>query len=488
MGGSERFENVEFALLAGLGALEDRVRTALEEEVDAGQAAMFVRRFHAVVERLGQLESDDVARVLRVALIGRVFELAHGEGMLPRALRVRAAVDYFYSLGAIRHHSLLREREGRVADSLDTLVERARWTEVADGVRWGRLTGDTEDGPLHANVLVVQPGATRLVAADLRSEVAAGHSFADVVQARGAVAGVSGGFFLYSEPDIAPPSKRFDPVGLLVAKGEVLSPPLFRRGAILQLADGTWCIGRLGLEGVRLETSELSVVLSDINTPSAMKTHAVAFTRAWGRQAPKGSGPSMAVVGRRVVEIAPSDRALAIPLNGLVVTFPEGFPAILKRDDAVAWTLPADERGRQIMEGIAGGPLLLLEGEPHIDMGAEDFLGSAPPQTFSGDETGDQNLLPRLAVGLDAQEALVLVAVDGRNFERALGLSLRGTADLMRALGCTIASNLDGGSSKRMVVDGRIVDLSSTEVVAQGSAPDVKVRPVHTALLLHSAD
>jgi len=474
-------------LLDGLGALKAQVQCALEEEVDAAQAAMFVRRFGAVVERLGHLGSDDVARVLRVALIGRVFELAHGEGMLPRALRVRAAVDYFYSLGAIRHHALLREREGRPADSLDALIARARWRDVANGVRWGRLTGDTEDGPIHANVLTIQRDVARLAAADLRPEVAAGRSFAEVVTDRGAVAGVSGGFFLYSEPDIQAPSERFDPVGLLVAKGEVLSPPLFRRGAILQLSDGCWSIGTPGLSGVRLRTSELSVVLSAVNKPGSMKESAVAFTRAWGRQAPKGLGPSMTVVGRRVVEVAPGGRALEVPLNGVVVTFPEGFPAILKREDTVAWSLPVDEEGRQILEGIAGGPLLLLDGETHIDMVAEDFVGSAPPQTFSGDETGDQNLLPRLAVGLDAQGGLVLAAVDGRNFERALGLSLQGTANLMRALGCELASNLDGGSSKRMVVSGQVVDLPSTEVVAKGDAADVTVRPVHTALLLHPA-
>jgi len=43
--------------------------------------------------------------------------------------------------------------------------------------------------------------------------------------------------------------------------------------------------------------------------------------------------------------------------------------------------------------------------------------------------------------------------------------------------------NLDGGSSKRMWIDGEVVDIPSTEVVA-GAADDLRVRPVHTAILV----
>ena len=48
-----------------------------------------------------------------------------------------------------------------------------------------------------------------------------------------------------------------------------------------------------------------------------------------------------------------------------------------------------------------------------------------------------------------------------------------------------MATNLDGGSSKRMVVQGRALDLASTEIVSEGVAT-VSVRPVHTALLIFS--
>lgn len=135
---------------------------------------------------------------------------------------------------------------------------------------------------------------------------------------------------------------------------------------------------------------------------------------------------------------------------------------------------------------MAGGPLLLEDGRIAMDLRREDFMGTAPPATFSGDETFDNNLLPRMAAGLDEQGRLILCAVDGRNFTRAPGLTLGNTARLMQALGCHTAMNLDGGSSKRMILGDRVLDLPTTELLAGGDPGAAPVRSVHTALLLHA--
>jgi len=126
-----------------------------------------------------------------------------------------------------------------------------------------------------------------------------------------------------------------------------------------------------------------------------------------------------------------------------------------------------------------------------LDLDGEDFLSGVPPATFSGDETGDRNLLPRLAVGLTPEHEVVMAAVDGRNFHQALGMTLRDTAKLMSMLGCVDAVNLDGGSSKRMVLQGRVLDLPTTEVVPAASDSDdgaagaaQPVRPVHTGVFV----
>jgi hypothetical protein len=287
----------------------------------------------------------------------------------------------------------------------------------------------------------------------------------------GASAGISGGFFLYSEPDIAPPSARTDPVGLLVSDGAVLNPPILRRSAL------TWDgqrvgIQELGMAGVVLEQGAARIEVIAADDPARIASGAVSFSRAWGRHSPPAP-QSVAVVGTRVVAVAAGP--LPIPLAGAVIALPH--PAAVSVGP-IRWRLPL-----AIREAMAGGPRLLRGGVPEIDLVAQDFAGSAPPVTFSQDETFDQNLLPRMAAGLTAEGVLVLVAVDGRNFERALGLTLRQTARLCAALGCVEAMNLDGGSSKRMIIGSEAVDLSTTEVVAAPGGPE-RIRPVHSGVLV----
>jgi exopolysaccharide biosynthesis protein len=79
---------------------------------------------------------------------------------------------------------------------------------------------------------------------------------------------------------------------------------------------------------------------------------------------------------------------------------------------------------------------------------------------------------------------LLLAAIDGRNFDRALGMTLSGVARLLATLGCHAVVNLDGGSSKRMVLRGETLDLASTEI--RSGDGSTQMRPVHTGLLLFS--
>ena len=141
-----------------------------------------------------------------------------------------------------------------------------------------------------------------------------------------------------------------------------------------------------------------------------------------------------------------------------------------------------------------GGPILLnTDGRiPNtLSLQSEDFAGSAPPVTFSQDETFDRNLLPRMGAGITSDGSLVLAAIDGRNLERALGLTLRGTSELLSYFGCVTGLNLDGGSSKRMVLrDEGVVCLHTTEIKSKSSEiesnqnGDNKLsRPVYSAIL-----
>ena len=446
------FEALERAVCAT--PIVDALVDDLAIDVDRGQAELFARRVLAVDAFLAA-HGDPIARLLRVGLRHRLAGIL--AATRPHATRVRALADFYYSHGC-RH----RHRIGATA-GLPELVDAVaglRWRAVCDGLEHAEIDGRFAGGPTHVNLLRVDPRRIELEVADLREQAHAGVPFATSVANAGAIAATSGGFFLYSEPDIAAPSRRHDPVGLVVRGGEVVAPPVFARGALWLDADGGAALERIGL--------------TDVTARSArgwVRTLDRAIQRAHAERGP--DAPSFAVVGRTVVAVGVR---LPIPLNGFVV-MRDGLE--VEVGDVLTYAI---DRRPAPHSAIAGGPMLVESGAPVLALRREDFWGSAPPVTFSQDETGDQNLLPRLGVGL-RDGALVFAAVDGRNLDRALGMTLGELARLFVALGCERAVNLDGGSSKRMLVEGQTLDLPSTEVVGE-AALDPSVRPVYSAILM----
>jgi len=469
--GCSSFEELEQRSMVSEVGLEAKIAKALSGEVDAEQAAMFGRRVSGVLGFVATLRHDSSwSRVLRVALCRRVLQILDVSfpptHKPPRALRVRAVADYYFSLAAVEHHRLKRIREGLATQTLQAVVEGAQWNSGA-GYRWATLQAELEEGPFRATDLEMDPAACVVTAEHRVAACGRGEALLDSVREYGAIAAVSGGFFLYSEPDIREPGRRYDPVGLLMTGGRVLHPPCFNRVAFVQRRSGVCEVLRLGLNNLEVRGADQSIVLDGVRYG--------VFTRLDGVVAPSGFS-QIAIEAGQVCAVSETG-GLFVPLNGFVVMallgdgldWPVGAP--------VEYALP--EEPDPIETAMAGGPELLVRGG--IDLARDGFFGTAPPRTFSGDETGDCNLLPRMAVGVRDSGRVVFAAVDGRNFDRALGLTLKSLGDLMRLLGCSTAMNLDGGSSKRIVIDDQVRDLPTTEVVG-GEFKPVGIRPVRTAL------
>lgn len=436
--------------------LAGRIRDELTADVDGHQASMFAARFESVHHLLAADRTPE-ARVLRVGLLERLGQVLD-EGGATRALRVRGVVDYVYSRAALLWHS----RTPGPHRSLDELSRTARFEPVAPGVSFARLAGSTVWGPQHICVLRAEPNRVDMLVVDAWRDWGPDQDLAARVAEAGAVAAFSGGFFLYSEPDIDALCPRHDPVGLLVSEGEVRRPAAVARGALVQDHQAGLSVRVVGPGAHQLRIGD-----GAWSTPTG-----------WVNRARAARARGVAIVGDRVVA---TGHDLAVPLNGLVITDLAGVPVDTSRippGAPVAWRLPG------VQAAMAGGPVLVRDGVVGYDLAAEDFAGTAPPRTFVDDETGDRNLLPRLAAGLAADGTLLVAAVDGRNAQRALGLGLHSLGELMAALGAVQATNLDGGSSKRMVVDGAVVDLPSIGVQGQGVSVE-EVRPLHTAVLLH---
>jgi hypothetical protein len=124
---------------------------------------------------------------------------------------------------------------------------------------------------------------------------------------------------------------------------------------------------------------------------------------------------------------------------------------------------------------LQAGPLLVRDGRAVFSR-ADDAEGfSAGESQFDSDITDGR--YPRAALGLSDGQMLA-VACDGRSRHDA-GMTLEELSELLLALGCTSAMNLDGGGSTSLVSGGRLRNRPR----GAWERPEVGGRPVSTALL-----
>lgn len=118
---------------------------------------------------------------------------------------------------------------------------------------------------------------------------------------------------------------------------------------------------------------------------------------------------------------------------------PQSIPTDKFPSGATAWT-PKD--------AVGAGPVLIKNGEYKNLWSSEllDDVGGIGPTSNN----------PRSAVGYHPSGYLIFFVCEGRNkTPDTPGLTLKNEADLLLALGCTEAINLDGGGSSCMLVNGK---------------------------------
>ena len=180
-------------------------------------------------------------------------------------------------------------------------------------------------------------------------------------------------------------------------------------------------------------------------TDLAARTGAVAAINGsfFNMRAPYGSVNYLRVDGK---ELAPNaldsyenpGSGRSTRQTAAVVSWQGGL-YVVKADDLRSW-----ERYIAAEDIVTTGPLLLIGGqaEPVV---ADKF---------------NTNRHPRTAVGRRPDGTVLLVVADGRNAQAA-GLSMSELQQVMAALGCRDAVNLDGGGSTTMVVRGQVVNHPS---------------------------
>ena len=349
-------------------------------------------------------------------------------------------------------------------------------TFVAPGLAYGHWRKDTPNGPLFVNYMKVDPQEPGVKV----SPAMAAHGKEAVHQLasrHGAIAAVNG---IYFAPDGSP-------LGMVMIDGELISPPYLNRTAVGIRADGTFLIDNVTITGhaqrVIQEQSEgalenaqtleadqdLSGTLWEIDGANRRRLadELIVYTSENGMSTGTNNyGWEIIVNGGEVVGWAQGNAV--IPPAGYVLSG-HGKAAQWLRNLEVGdyidaeWRLVPDWLQQDIVHAVGGGPRLLRAGQ--LDITAE-------MERFQADIT--QGRAPRTALGITAAGELLLVAVNGRQNNISIGMTLTELAGLLRDLGAIDAMNLDGGGSSTMVVRDVVLNAPS----------DGLPRPVSNALLV----
>ena len=294
------------------------------------------------------------------------------------------------------------------------------------------------------------------------------------------VAATNSVFFLnFPEEYAVLHSAMNDPVALLVESGWTHSVATLRRAAFFLDNRGRAAIATGG-ENSALAGPPLDSEGAQAENP--FPRACLSFRENLSNPAPFG----MVLVGAGIVETFEESQT-AIPLNGLVTSYPEIPDAeVVPGFAATAGAPPGTFAGggvAPLRHAFAVGPLLVsggrivklgasgeefqpivLRGQPDAAVTAElartelpGFLldcerRGVPPTRFPYD--WDKTRAPRTALGIASDGAVLLVVVDGRaDLSHSIGLTLAELARLMANLGCRDALNLDGGGSSVMFVN-----------------------------------
>lgn len=99
----------------------------------------------------------------------------------------------------------------------------------------------------------------------------------------------------------------------------------------------------------------------------------------------------------------------------------------------------------KVQWAVGGGPVLAKDGAIYITNNEE--------KKFAGKAIADHH--PRTAMGYTKTGQLILLVVQGRMKNIAVGTTLTETAKILIDLGCIEAINLDGGGSSCLLVNGK---------------------------------
>ena len=356
------------------------------------------------------------------------------------------------------------------AAGLRIFAAQAGWLSppeaVAPGIQLFTSTDRSlvdDAGPVALYLLKLDPRRVKLTDTLARGEVLGMETVDAIAAEHHAVAAINGGFFNRANGE---------PVGVLKVNGELVSDYQIVRGVVLIKSPA---VGTTSLEFDQVSVHLTAVFVIGSRT-WRVRIDGVDTTRERGKlmlytplyHADTDTGPSgteWALDGRplHVVGIRRNAGHMPIPRQGMVLSYggldvPDAFAAL---DNDVRVTF---ETSWTVLNGM---PPARLDQAPSIVDGAGliRLHGRTLTNWATGEQLSPENFInmrhPRTLIGVDGAGAIWMAAIDGRQPDHSIGMTLPDLARLSERLGLGDALNLDGGGSTTMVVKDKIVNHPS---------------------------
>jgi hypothetical protein len=315
---------------------------------------------------------------------------------------------------------------------------------VEFGVTYGHQRRADSFGPNVVNYLEIdlkRNFEVKLVLAQDR--VYGAERVSDMAKRTGAIAAVNGAYF----------ASNGRPLGVLMIDGELITEPYANRTAV-GLRPGGAVMDSVGFVGELWYEDGLLTTISGLNRPR-LQDELIVYTEAYGTKTNTNPyGYEVVVVDGVVVRLQPEGNS-TIPQGGIVLSAhgaQREYLSRLKLGDRVDLriTLQPDWSELGVFQIIGGGPRLVRGGQVEITGEAEQFKDDIL-----------KGRAPRTAIGITADQRLLLVTVNGRQPHISVGMTLDELANLLIELGALEAMNLDGGGSTTMTVRNLVLNLPS---------------------------
>lgn len=259
-----------------------------------------------------------------------------------------------------------------------------------------------------------------------------------------ALAAINGGFFNRNNQL---------PLGAIRHENRWLSGPILNRGAIAWNDRGETLFGRLTLQETLVTAAGNRLPLQFLNS-GYVRAGISRYTPTWG------SSYSTLTDNEAILTVRQSqivDQKSGGPQGQMAFPIPsDGYLLVVRSQASILPSLPVGSRVEVTQATspanfdpyphiLGAGPLLIQNRQLVLDAKGEGFS-----------DAFIQQLAPRSVICRTATGTLQIAAIHARVGGR--GPSLLETAQLVSALGCVDALNLDGGSSTSLYLGGQLLD------------------------------